>query len=241
MAIDRITPTRRPSHKSVGRQKWRDLLFLHWSVPETALRELVPKELELDLCDGQAFVGLVPFKMQGVQPWNWWPEPFAFEFLETNVRTYVHHQGRPGVYFFSLDAASWLAVRAARAMWSLPYFYAAMQARQNEDIFCYSSQRRDETPASLEVTFSVGEVLPQPPADSIEFYFLERYLLFTERQGRIVEGQVHHVPYPVRQATVTSLKDTLIPPAGLSISGAPEYAHFSPGVDVDIFGLRSLT
>jgi uncharacterized protein YqjF (DUF2071 family) len=98
--IDRITPTQRPSRKTQGYQRWRDLLFLHWTVPEQVLRSLVPPALEIDTYGGDAYVGLVPFAMLGVRP-VWLPERMGFDFLETNVRTYVHTGGRdPGVYFF---------------------------------------------------------------------------------------------------------------------------------------------
>ena len=132
VVIDRVSPTHRPSGPARGYQQWRSLLFLHWPVPINVLRLLVPAELELDLLDGVAYVGVVPFVMQGVRP-RWWPQRGAFEFLETNVRTYVHHQGRPGVYFFSLDAASRLAVWAARRFWGLPYFHAEMRMTQTGD------------------------------------------------------------------------------------------------------------
>ena len=117
--IDRTGPTLRPNRPVRGYQKWRSLLFLHWPVPLETLRPLVPKSLEIDLYDGVAWVGVVPFAMFGVRS-RWWPPYQAFDFLETNVRTYVHHQGQPGVYFFSLDAASALAVWAAGGSGSCP-------------------------------------------------------------------------------------------------------------------------
>src|SRR5687768_15954742 len=98
-SIDRIWPTRRPEGAPRGYQRWRDLLFLHWIVPEPALRAVVPPALEIDTHDGNAYVGVVPFAMLGVRP-AWLPERLGFDFLETNVRTYVHVGGRdPGVYF----------------------------------------------------------------------------------------------------------------------------------------------
>ena len=109
--IDRIAPTRRPAGTAAGFQRWRSLLFLHWPVPVEVLRSLIPAELDLDLHDGVAYVGVVPFAMQGIRPW-WCPEALAFNFLETNVRTYVLNGGKPGVYFFSLDANSRAAVFA---------------------------------------------------------------------------------------------------------------------------------
>src|SRR5438105_4554153 len=116
--IDRIAPTRRPVGRAAGFHRWRSLLFLHWAVPTEILRSLVPAELALDLYDGVGYVGVVPFAMEAVRP-RWCPQRLGFNFLETNVRTYVLANDKPGVFFFSLDASSRIAVLAARAGWGL--------------------------------------------------------------------------------------------------------------------------
>src|SRR5215212_7393217 len=123
--MDRIAPTRRPEDRPAGFQRWRHLLFLHWEVPAAAVQALLPAELDVDTFEGRAYVGVVPFTMRDVSPW-WSPSvPGISNFDELNVRTYVHYKGsEPGVWFFSLDAASTLAVAAARAGWSLPYYRA---------------------------------------------------------------------------------------------------------------------
>jgi len=123
--IDRLAPTRRPEGKAAGFQKWRNLLFVHYALDAEIVRALVPPSLELDLWEGQAHVGLVPFEMKDIRS-AWMPRPSALNFLETNVRTYVHKNGEPGVFFFSLEASSWLAVQVARTGWGLPYFHATM-------------------------------------------------------------------------------------------------------------------
>jgi hypothetical protein len=236
--IDRVSPTLRPSGRVRGYQKWRSLLFLHWPVPVDALRKLVPASLELDLFNGVAYVGVVPFIMQGVRPW-WWPEPLAFRFLETNVRTYVCHRDRPGVYFFSLEASSRLAVWAARQFWGLPYHYASMRVERNEDEIRYHSER-SRTRVRHSVRFRVGERLGPSQPDSLEFFFLERYLLFVERRHQVYVGHVHHVPYPAQRVESVSVADDLVAAAGLDrVSGKPEFTHYASGVDVEIFGLRA--
>jgi len=121
--IDRLAPARRPQRPVWGWQSWRQLLFMHWPVELQALRDAVPSSFELDLHEGVAYVGVVPFAMQGVRP-RFVPQAAALDFLETNVRTYVLRDGEPGVYFFSLEAASRLAVGAARAAFALPYHHA---------------------------------------------------------------------------------------------------------------------
>ncbi len=235
--IDRIGPTQRPNRTVAGYQSWRSLLFMHWPVPLATLRPLVPASLEIDQHDGVAYVGLVPFAMFSVRP-RWAPPFLGFNFLETNVRTYVSHRDQPGVYFFSLDAASRIGVWTARTFWGLPYYHAQMSLERDDDTYHYHS-RRTETGTGLEVRCRVGEHLAPAPPDSLEFFFLERYLLFLERKDRLVCGQVHHTPYPAQLAEVTHLDDELLAAAGFDGCGfPPPHAHFASGVDVEIFGLQ---
>jgi uncharacterized protein len=235
--IDRIAPTRRPMGRCRGYQKWRSLLFLHWTVPVETLRPLVPSSMDLDLFEGTAYVGVVPFAMQGVRP-RWCPEVFGFNFLETNVRTYVFHHGRPGVYFFSLEAASRLAVWAARSFWSLPYHHAEMSLVQEGEEYLYQS-RRCSNGAKHKVRYRLGQLLGPSEPGSLEFFLLELYLLFTEHGGVIYAGQVHHSPYPAQAAEVLELEDELMEAAGLgSCPGPPVYVHYAEGVDVEVFDLR---
>tara|TARA_R110002096_G_scaffold239101_1_gene430741 strand:- start:111333 stop:112091 length:759 start_codon:yes stop_codon:yes gene_type:complete len=239
--IDRVAPTRRPAGKNAGTQRWRDLLFLHWQVSPQELRALVPSELELDLFEGTAYLGVVPFAMQGVRP-SWLPARLAFRFLETNVRAYVHYNGRPGVYFFSLEAASWLAVKAARVGWGLPYHYAAMkQVRDESGITRYSTTRKSATAPHLTLQYTTGEFLEPSSPDSLEFFLLERYLLFSQHKGRLQCGQVHHPPYPAQRATLLALEESLVAAAGVSPpQSLPPLVHYASGVDVEVFPLRAV-
>lgn len=240
MIIDRIAPCRRPDQAARGFQKWRSLLFLHWPVPIEQLRPLVPAGLELDLWDDEAYVGLVPFAMEAVRP-AWCPAALGFRFLETNVRTYVVCQGRPGVYFMSLDAASRIGVWAARRFWGLPYFYARMSRHEQEEEIEYSSVRASDPDARHRSRFRCGPRLPDSELGSAEHFFLERYLLFLQRDGRLFEGQVHHTPYPAHRAEVLEVEDGLAAAVGLPpCVGAPRFAHYSPGVDVEVFALREV-
>jgi uncharacterized protein YqjF (DUF2071 family) len=237
--MDRIGPTYRPAGPPVGYQRWRHLLFLHWPVPSELLRPLVPAPFSIDVHDGVAYVGLVPFAMIGVRP-RWAPERTAFRFLETNVRTYVHVGGRdPGVYFFSLDAASRVAVQIARARWGLPYFQARMRLARRGGALEYQSQRLTGSRPRLHVRCEVGEPLgPAAPA-TLEHFLLERYLLHVEWRGALWRGQVHHAPYPVHRARVRELHDELVAAAGLPMpADSPPLVHYAPGVDVEIFPLR---
>jgi uncharacterized protein YqjF (DUF2071 family) len=239
--IDRIAPTMRPAGPADGWQKWRDLLFLHWAMPVSAVRPLVPRELDLDLFDDVLYVGVVPFVMQGVRP-SWLPGFASFDFLETNVRTYVVHRGRPGVFFFSLEAASGLACAAARATFGLPYYWASMKRSVGADgVVSYETRRRMGPAAHSTFRFKVGDALGPSTPGTLEHFLLERYLLFVERGGSIHCGQVHHTPYPAHRAELLHCREELVAAARLpQVVGPPAYVHASPGVDVEVFGLERL-
>lgn len=218
-------------------QTWRELLFLHWEVSLEALRPLVPASLELDTFDGRAFVGAVPFLMRDIAP-GWWPRALGFNFFETNLRTYVHHREGPGVFFFSLEASSWLAVQAARVGWGLPYHHARMEGEHTETGGWYRSERRSDA-ARFAVEFEIGPAIDPEPTrahEGLEFFLLERYLLYAERRGRLLRGQVHHSPYPAHEATASHVEEGLFAAAGLPpTSGPPTLVHYSPGVEVEVF------
>lgn len=237
--IDRITPTRRPDAKNAGTQEWRELLFLHWTFPLEVVRPLVPASLDLDAWEGRAYVGLVPFAMKAIRS-SWMPEKAGLDFLETNVRTYVLHDGVPGVWFFSLEASSWLAVRVARLVWNLPYFHAEMESRRKGDAIEYASTRRSEDKAHVKATWELGEMLGPSREGTLEHFLLERYMLFSlTRAGGVRKGQVHHVPYPAQRARlVGGIDQTLLSAAGLPLeaNAPPEAVHYAEGVDVEVFG-----
>lgn len=238
--IDRVSPGKRPAGRRAGQQKWRDLLFLHWPVPLSVLRPLVPAHLNIDTFDGVAYIGLVPFSMEGVRPW-WMP--FGMDFLETNVRTYVHNNGKdPGVWFFSLEAASWLAVRAARLGWNLPYHHARMRADKHGEVLRYSTIRVGQPAATSSASFKVGPELPASEPGTLQHFLLERYYLYSRAgTGHLMRGQVHHPPYPAHSVELRTVNDGLIAAAGLpKPKGMPPLAHFSPGVDVDVFSLERI-
>ncbi len=236
--MDRISSTRRPVGPARGYQRWRSLLFMHWPVSEASLRPLVPASMQVDTFEGQAYIGLVPFGMEGVRP-RWAPESLAFDFLETNVRTYVHIDGHdPGVYFLSLDAASRIAVQTARAIWGLPYFHSRMFQREERGTVEYGVDRRTPDEPKLRVRYELGEALGPSAPGTFEHFLVERYLLHLERRGRVLTGQVYHTPYPVQRARVLEIRDELLGAAGVEHEGGlPPIVHYASGVDVEVFTL----
>lgn len=245
--IDRLKPRARPDVTVAGFQIWTDLLFVHWRVPADQLRPLLPSGIELDLFDGSAWVGLVLFHMSGVRP-RWFPAiPGVSEFHETNVRTYVIHNGEPGVWFFSLDAANSLAVRVARWRWRLNYFRSEMSIKHRDSEIAYRSCRLwpQPIPANADVTATIGDWLPnsgpsgEANVGSLEFWLAERYLLFTNMPGgQIARGQVHHPPYPLKTASLQRCEQSLLASNGIHPIEPPAHVVFSPGVSVEIFPLQ---
>ena len=235
--IDRITPTRRPDERVVGWQSWRELLFVHWAVPVEVVRPLVPERLSIDTFNGETFIGLVPFAMEGVRPW-WLP--LGMNFLETNLRLYVHLEGQgPGVWFLSLEAASWLAVQAARIGWRLPYHHARMSTSRVGDVVDYQSQRCGQAEAALQVRYRIGQPLGPSAPESLQHFLLERYLLYADKGGTLLRGQVYHTPYPAHSADILALSEGIVSTAGLpSDLGMPPIVHCSPGMDVEVFALH---
>ena len=221
------------------RQRWRDLLFVHWAMPAERVRPLVPPALALDLLDGQAWVTMIPFLIAESRPARL-PRALASAFLETNVRTYVRGpDGEPGIYFFSLEAASASAVAAARLVYGLPYFLAAMSRRVDGPRIVYASRRRHGAPADLTITWTVGEPMATTTPGSREHFLVERYTLYVARRSGLRRGRVRHAPYQLRQAAIESLSESLLAAAGLPAPTGPPRCHHSPGVDVEILPLEA--
>jgi len=215
---------------------WSDLLFAHWPVDVERIRALTPAALELDLFDGRAWLGVVPFRMSGVRKIGAPALGFAEEFLELNLRTYVRHRGEPGVWFFSLDAESALAVAGARALFHLPYFTARMRCHLREQgVFDYRSERAQPGAPSAEVSvrYAPCGAVSQAERGTLEHFLVERYRLYAiDTGGRVLNGEIDHAPWPLQPARAEFEVETLSRAAGFeALSGAP-VAHFAARVDV---------
>lgn len=217
------------------RQRWRDLLFLHWDWDPNHVQKTLPAGLTVDTWNGRAYLGVVPFFMEGVRPTGLPPVPWLSSFLELNVRTYVRDsQGRPGVWFYSLDCNQPVAVQIARTFFHLPYFHARMRARREGQRIFYQSQR-GQWKASQ---FFYAPAGPSAPAlaGSLEEFLVERYRLFASDGHRILSGSVWHPPYEFAEATHDGEISPPLLAAGFDPDAAPPaHAIYSPGVDVRIF------
>lgn len=233
----------RPSGPPAMYQNWRDLSFLHFSIDPHELKALLPEELGVDTFPDEAgreraWVGLVPFWMKDIRLRSLPAVPGLTTFPETNVRTYVHRNGRdPGVWFFSLEASNRIACFWARKFFGLPYYWAKMEVLRFEDELTYKSTRRTDPSTESLIMVKPGESLPPPEPGSWEFFVVERYLLYARRSGRLFTGKVHHAPYPLQEARLIGSSGSLVRAAGIE-PGLWRNTLYSPGVDVEVFGLE---
>jgi uncharacterized protein len=220
-------------------QTWHDLLFAHWALTPEKIRPLVPQELELDLHEGQAYGAVVPFWMSGIRA-RWTPPlPGLSRFAELNVRTYVRRQGIPGVYFFSLDAASRMAVRGARWGYGLPYFFARMSiedAKKSAGMFHYTSRRlEDPRPAEFVGSYRAISAPRTSQPGSLEHFFTERYCLYTVDRARVSRGYIHHLPWQLQNAEAEIEVNTMAQAAGIKLPKSKPLLHFSRLLEVLIW------
>ncbi len=241
---EREAQRERPAGRPAGFQRWRDLAFLHWPADPAAVAALLPEGIEVDTWDGRAWIGVVPFAMLDVSPW-WAPSvPGISNFLELNIRTYVHRGGRtPGVWFFSLDAAKAIAVLIARTGWDLPYHFATMDLAREGDVVTYASDRHypGPTPAKLALRYVIGEAIGEAQSGTFEHFLAERYVLYARGERGLRLGRVHHHPYPLHRATVEHVEESMVVAAGLPAPDGAPHILYSPGVDVDVFALDEIS
>jgi uncharacterized protein YqjF (DUF2071 family) len=215
----------------IQRQNWRDVTFLHWRADPAAVRRLLPAQLELDLFEGECWIGLVPFRIENLSTPRGPHLPWLSDFPETNVRAYVIGPGgQRGVWFFSLDAARWPAVAGARAALGLPYYWAWMTVTRRNGMVRYSSRRLTLRGGQNRLLIGIGEPIPAPSA--IEIFLTARFRLYAKRRGRLIAVAISHQRWPLQRATVRELKQDLVQKAGIPPEAEPPLAHFAEGVDV---------
>jgi uncharacterized protein YqjF (DUF2071 family) len=224
------------------RQSWRDLLFAHWPVPASKLRSLVPPSLAIQEHEGTSWVGVVPFRMEGVMARPLPDLPGVSAFAELNLRLYVERDAKPGVWFVSLDAANSLAVWAARRFFHLPYFRADMSVREEDGRIRYESARRGP---GARVAFRgaygpIAEVVAAKPG-SLEHFLTERYCLYAEdAAGAIHRAEIHHAPWPLQRASAEIEENTIADAQGIPLAGPPTLLHFARRIDVVVWPIARL-
>jgi uncharacterized protein YqjF (DUF2071 family) len=233
-------PYELPAGRWVMRQTWSDLLFAHWSITPDMLRPYLPAGLALDTFEGQAWLGVVPFRMSGIRPRVLPEVPLLSRTDEINLRTYARAGDKAGVYFFSLDAGSPLAVVVARQFFHLPYFNARFSIRYDGDTVDYASRRRHRGAPLGEFAASYRPTGPRFEAEpgSLERWLTERYCLYSnDRGGRLYRGDIHHRIWQLQPAAADIRRNTLARGFGLSVPDVSPLLHFAARQEVLVWPL----
>jgi uncharacterized protein YqjF (DUF2071 family) len=225
----------------IGHQRWRDLLFLHWTVDAAAVQATLPHGLFVDTFAGDAYLGIIPFAMERVRPAWLPPVPWLSWFLELNVRTYVRDEhGTPGVWFYSLDCNQPIGVEIARRFFHLPYQHARMQAERRSEERLYSCQRRGQPAPPWSYRWQTHGTGVPAVAESLTYFLVERYVLFSaNRDGRLYEGRVSHMPYRLHTPVLHEHSTGPAGLAGFELEGAPVSVLAAEPVDVSIHPLHA--
>ena len=227
-----------PDGRWVMGQTWDDLLFAHWPVDAEALRAHLPEGLELDTWEGDAWVGITPFVVTGLRLRGTPPLPFVSTFPELNVRTYVSRDEKPGIWFFSLDAASAAAVEVARRTYRLPYYRARVTAERRAGDVAYSCARTEGVrPHVWDGRYRPAGEPREVSAGTLEHFLTERYCLYAADGEALYRAEIHHPPWPLQDAEAEIDLNTM-PPDWLDLPGDAPLLHFSRRQDVVIWPPR---
>jgi uncharacterized protein YqjF (DUF2071 family) len=224
-----------PDGPWVMTQSWHDLLFAHWPVDADQLRSRMPPGLPLDLFEGQAWIGVVPFHMTNVAPRGVPALPWVSAFPELNVRTYVIVGAKPGVYFFSLDAGNPLAVTVARTMFNLPYYSATMSVERDGEWVMYSSRRTSDKAAHAEFKARYRPIGPTCVArpGTLDHFLTERYCLYTvDDSFHLHRLEIHHPPWPLQAAEAAIDVNTMTEAADIRLPSMAPVLHFARRQDM---------
>jgi uncharacterized protein YqjF (DUF2071 family) len=232
-----------PSGRWAMTQRWNDLLFAHWPIPASAISALLPEWLEVDTFQGSAWLGAVPFWLDRIKIRGIPPIPGGRSFPDLNLRTYVRDQftNTSGIYCFSLDASSLIAVAVARTLYHLPYHWAEMKLEQrSEREFAFYSRRRF---ASRPVIFKARYRGLGPTAKvahiqsgTLEYFFTERSCLFSSnRAGQPIRASLHYVPWPLEEAEAVIERNDLASAIGIELPDRDPVLHYSRRLGVYIW------
>lgn len=217
--------------------RWANLLFVHWPVDPASMSKHLPPGASLDVFDGKAWIGLVPFRMEQVRVRGWGRLAGPDAFYECNVRTYITVGEARGVWFLSLDAEALRPVLGGRLMWGLNYVHARFDVSREGDVTSYALRRRWGRAGGSKLRWRSGEALPLAAPGTLEHFLTERYWLFAQRRDGLWQGRVEHPSWPLRRAELEVLDDSLVAEAGIAVSGVP-HVLASDGVDTIGFALE---
>lgn len=238
----------RPSPKPEGpwavAMTWKDLLFAHWAVDASLIKHFLPESLELDLFEGKAYVGVVPFRMEGVRQAMMPAIPGLSNFPEINVRTYVKAGGKTGVYFLSLDTSSKLAVAHGQKTYNLPYYNAWIATGKSDGWYTYSSVRQEPgaPPAQFKAKYRPQGEATRAGRGTMEEWLVERYCLFTTLPASgLCRVDVHHKPWALQPAEAEIEINTMGEPFGFDLSKDKPICHFSAELQTNSWPAKPVT
>ncbi|MCA0971183.1 DUF2071 domain-containing protein [Halobacillus litoralis] len=223
--------------KWIMHQTWEELVFMHWPVPEEMLRPHIPKAFELDLYDGQAWIAVVPFRMNHIHFKGMPPVQFGNHLLELNVRTYVTFKGEPGVYFVTLDANHPLGVFLARTLFGLPYVHASIQLKQTPSRFSYVSRRTHKGYPTAHFHASFLTTSPPIPSEpgSLIYWLTERYCLWVTRGNSVYKGPIYHKNWSLQKAEADIYTNQLMDFLPSRLFKKPPMTYYSKSLETFIF------
>ncbi|HJL97079.1 MAG TPA: DUF2071 domain-containing protein [Candidatus Poseidoniaceae archaeon] len=230
-----------PIRKHALTQSWKNLSFLHWEVEPEKLTQHLPDGLELDLFNGKAYVGTIPFEMKHVRPRWFFSVPGISNFPEFNVRTYVTKDGKPGVFFLTLDAQSRITCFHAPRSYGLPYRYAKCKVRTVSDQYTWSSKRKFDGAMLKGNCRAIGDA-KSAKQGSLEYFLFERYCLYTSHREKLHRAYTQHDPWIYKTGEVTIEENTLTESYNLGIDNLkqPDHIHMSRGVKVRTWSIEPL-
>jgi len=221
------------------RMEWRDVGFMHWPVDPDRVAETLPPGVSVDTHDGDAYLGVVPFRMTDIRPRG---SPVGLSFCELNLRTYVRADGTPGVYFYNLDADDRYGVGIARQFFRLPYYRAEMQVASGDDAVRFRSRRPGADPAArFDGRYGPVGDPETPAAGSLAAFLVERYRFYTASEGgQVYYADISHAPWPLADGWAEIDENGLFAANGLDEPAGEPLVHYSPGIDVTAERLRRL-
>lgn len=238
----RLAARERPNETPIMHQDWRDLLFLHWKYDPAEIQKTLPPGLFVDTFNNEGYITISPFSLENLRLMNLPSIPGFSNFVEVNTRTYVYDRnGTPGIWFYSLDINSFIAAQAARKVFSLPYFFSELQKQEKRNEISIYGERKSEPIASMKFTYEPFEDNYLASNESLEFFLLERYFLFSFEANQLSKQQVNHKPYPISNVSIEESNHSLFEMQGLILNNrVADHVHYSSGVDVDIFSLKKV-
>jgi uncharacterized protein YqjF (DUF2071 family) len=233
LALDGIWPVRLGWVMS---QRWANLLYLHYRVETASLRPLVPAELDIEEFDGNAWLSVVPLQMRDVRLRDFVPMPGATDFAEVNMRTYVRAGGVSGVYFISIDAASALASFVARSTFHLPYHSSEVSLTESDGEFHVTS-RRPVGDVRFEARYRPAGGVEEP--SPLLSFLAERYCMYAVGAfGRLLRGDITHLPWRVQPAEATVVRNDLLAASGITPLEPDPLSAYSVGSDSKCWLMR---